>query len=51
MYAREEDVFNAIYYQLKVYVSEHYITDSQHKQQIQQFKDKILDLTQRSEKA
>lgn len=51
MYAREEDVFNAIYHQLKVYVSEHYITDSQHKQQIQQFNDKILDLAQRSEKA
>lgn len=32
MYAREEDVFNAIYRQLKVYVSEHYITDLQYKQ-------------------
>lgn len=51
MYAREEDIFNAIYRQLKVYVSEHYITDSQHKQQIQQFNDKIYELAQSSEKA
>ena len=36
MYAREEDIFNAIYCQLKVYVSEHYITALQHKQEIQQ---------------
>lgn len=28
MYAREEDIFNAIYRQLKVYVGEHYITNS-----------------------
>lgn len=51
MYAREEDVFNAIYRQLKDYVSEHYITDSQHKQQIQQFNDKIFELAQNSERA
>ncbi|MDE6567638.1 MAG: recombinase family protein, partial [Lachnospiraceae bacterium] len=49
MYAREEDIFNAIYRQLKVYVSEHYITDSQHKQQIQQFNDKIFALAQSNE--
>ena len=48
MYAREEDIFNAIYCQLKVYVSEHYITDSQYKQQIQQFNDKIYELAQNS---
>ncbi len=34
MYAKEKDVFNAIYRQLKVHVSEHFITDLQHKQQI-----------------
>lgn len=51
MYAREEDIFNAIYCQLKVYVSEHYITDLQHKQEIQQFNDKIFELAQSSEKA
>ena len=51
MYAREEDIFNAIYCQLKVYVSEHYITDLQHKQEIQQFNDKIFELAQDSETA
>lgn len=44
-------VFNAIYSQLKVYVCEHYITDSQHKQQIQQFNDKIYELAQNSKEA
>lgn len=48
MYAREEDIFNAIYRQLRTYVSEHYITDSQYKQQIQQFNDKIYELAQNS---
>lgn len=51
MYAREEDIFNAIYRQLRTYVSEHYITVLQHKQQIQQFNDKIFELAQSSEKA
>ena len=51
MYAREEDVFNAIYCQLKIYVSEHYITALQHKQQIQQFNDKIFELAQSSEQS
>ena len=50
MYVREEDVFNAIYCQLKVYVSEHYITDLQNKQQIQKFSNQIFELTQSSEK-
>lgn len=51
MYAREEDVFNAIYRQLKVYVSEHYITDLQYKQQIQKFNNQIADHTSASERA
>lgn len=34
VYAREEDIFNAVYRQLKIYVSKHYITDLQYKQQI-----------------
>lgn len=51
MYVREEDIFNAIYRQLKVYVSERYITALQHKQEIQQFNDKIFELMQGSEKA
>ena len=51
MYAQEEDIFNAVYRHLKVYVSEHYITDVQYKQQIQQFNYKIYELAQNSEKA
>lgn len=51
MYAREEDVFNSIYRQLKAYVSEHYITDLQYKQQSQEFNKEITELTQSSEKA
>ena len=47
MYAREEDIFNAIYRQLKDYVNEHYITNSAYKQTIQEFTSQISDLTQR----
>jgi len=47
MYVREEDIFHAIYRQLKDYVNKHYITDVQHKQQIQEFTAQIADLTQR----
>ncbi len=47
MYAREEDVFNAIYRQLKDYVNEHYITNSAYKQQIQEYTEQIADLAQR----
>ena len=49
--SREEDIFNAIYRQLKAYASEHFITDLQHKQQIQQFNNKICKLAQSSETA
>ena len=41
MYAREEDVFNAIYRQLKDYVNEHYITNSAYKQKIQEYAEQI----------
>ena len=34
MYVREEDVFHAVYHQLKLYVNEHFISDSQYKQVI-----------------
>ena len=50
MYVREEDVFNALYRQLKVYVSKHYITDLQNKQQIQEFNHQISELTKISER-
>ena len=46
MYAREEDVFNAIYRQLKDYVNEHYITNLAYKQKIQEYTEQIADLTQ-----
>ena len=47
MYAREEDIFNAIYRQLKDYVNEHYITNLAYKQRVQEFTNQIVDLTQR----
>ena len=34
MYVREEDVLRAIYYQLKLHVKEHFISDSQYKQEL-----------------
>ena len=46
MYAREEDIFSAIYRQLKGYVNEHYIKNSSSKQKIQEFTSQIADLTQ-----
>lgn len=47
MYAREEDVINAIYRQLKDYVNEYYITNSAYMQKIQEYAEQITDLTQR----
>ena len=46
MYAREEEIFNAIYRQLKDYVNEHYITNPAYKQKIQELTSQIADLTQ-----
>ena len=46
MYAREEDIFNAIYRQLKDYVNEHYITNLSYKQQVQEYTSRIADLVQ-----
>ena len=47
MYTREEDVFRAIYRQLKAYVNEHYITNSEYKQKIQEYTEQIAELAQR----
>ena len=47
MYAREEDIFNAVYRQLKDYVNKHYITNSTYKQQVQEYTSQIADLAQR----
>ena len=46
MYVREEDIFNAIYRQLKDYVNKHYITNSAYKQKIQKYARQIADITQ-----
>ena len=47
MYAREEDIYNAIYRQLKDYVNEHYISNSAYKQQIQELTSQLANLTRR----
>ena len=41
MYVREEDVYSAVYYQLKLYVNGHFISAPQYKQQIRQFSEQI----------
>ena len=41
MYVREEDIFRAIYHQLKPYIDEHFISAPQYKQQIRQFDEQI----------
>lgn len=51
MYVREEDVFTTIYQQLKEYVREHSISDSQYKQRMKEFTTQINDLAQRKEEA
>lgn len=51
MYVREEDIFNAIYRQLKLHVDEHFITDSQHRQKLKGFNEQINRLAQNSEAA
>lgn len=51
MYVREEDVFSAIYQQLKEHVREHFISDSQYKQRMKEFTTQINDLAQRKEEA
>lgn len=42
MYAREEDVLSAVYYQLKQYIDHHFITKDQYKQEIQRL-DSIIE--------
>ena len=51
MYVREEDIFNTIYRQLKIYMDEHFITDAQYRQQIRDYNEQINRLTQNSEAA
>lgn len=35
MYVREEDIFSAVYYQLKLYINHLFITKDQYEQEIQ----------------
>lgn len=44
MYAREEDIFHAVYWQLKGYVKAHFISDLQYKQRMQEFNKQIAGL-------
>lgn len=51
MYVREEDVFNAIYCQLKLYIDKHFISTPQYRQQIRQFNEQIEQATQHNYEA
>lgn len=51
MYVREEDIFKAIYHQLKLYIDEHFISDTQYKRQIGQFNEQIEQAAKRSYEA
>ncbi len=41
MYVREEDVLHAIYYQLKLYIKKHFISDLQYKRELNRLNDEI----------
>ena len=45
MYVREEDIFSAIYQQLKLYVDEYFISAPKYKQQIQKYGEQIEQAT------
>ena len=47
----EEDVFHAIYHQLKLYVNEHFISDSQYKQVIKEIDNDIAQSDQQYQEA
>jgi len=47
MYIREEDIVHAVYQQLKDYVKEHFLSDLQYRQQMQEFNEQIADLSKR----
>lgn len=46
MYVREEDIFSAIYHQLKQYVREHFISAPQHEQQMTQIREQVAQVAQ-----
>lgn len=41
MYVREEDIFSAIYYQLKLYIQEHFISSLEYDEEMTQLKTKL----------
>lgn len=41
MYVREEDIFSAIYYQLKLYIQGHFISSLEHDEEMAQLKAKL----------
>lgn len=41
MYVREEDIFSAIYHQLKLYIQEHFISSLQYKEEMAQLEAKL----------
>ena len=51
MYVREEDIFNAIYCQLKLYIDNYFISAPQYKEQIRQFNEQLEQATQRNYEA
>lgn len=51
MYVREEDVFRAIYHQLKLYLKEHFISTVQYRREIQQFDDHITQAAKQYQEA
>lgn len=51
MYVREEDVLSAIYHQLKLYVKEHFISNSQYKQELSRLNNEIDQFDQQYQEA
>lgn len=45
MYAREENILNTVYRQLKDYVNEHFISDLYYRRQMQEYNEQIIDLS------
>ena len=41
MYVREEDIFRAIYHQLKLYLNKHFISNLQYKQELSRLNNEI----------
>lgn len=46
MYIREEDIFSSIYYQLKLYINEHFISTIQYRQEIAEYDNQIANTSQ-----